>query len=143
MDLKRAYLPGVVLLLAIVMVAPLASATTWVNSGGVSGELKSPGWVDASKIESTINNRVWTNNGGLNGILMAPYSGNMPIDGIVWLLIIFLVPMVLGLFLGKIAAIIGYVVVAIALTIFTPGFLWGTLVIIMMAGLIIYRGSNE
>ena len=118
-----------------------ASASEWKNAQVVTGTLDNPTWETAQTVNATITNKVWVNATQTHGEIWGYDEASSPIMGIVWLVIGLLVPMILGIFLGRMGYMIGAIVVIIGLSVVDPGWWWVSLLVIIQSGVMIMRGG--
>lgn len=139
---KTRYAIATLAVLAMVVLASnVASAATWKDAQVVTGTLDNPSWETAQTVNAKISNKVWVNATQTHGEIWGYDEASSPIMGIVWLVIGLLVPMILGIFLGRMGYMIGAIVVTIGLSVVDPGWWWVSLLVIIQSGVMIMRGG--
>lgn len=141
MPKTRYAIAALAVLAMVVLASNVASAATWKDAQVVTGTLDNPSWETAQTVNAKISNKVWVNATQTHGEIWGYDEASSPIMGIVWLVIGLLVPMILGIFLGRMGYMIGAIVVIIGLSVVDPGWWWVSLLVIIQSGVMIMRGG--
>lgn len=120
-----------------------ASASEWKDAQVVTGTLDNPSWETAQTVNATISNKVWVNATVTHGEIWGYDEASSPIMGIVWLVIGLVVPLLLGIFLGKMGYVIGAVVAILALSVADSGWLWVALLVMLQGGVMMLKGGLQ
>lgn len=141
MPKTRYAIPTLALLGMIVLASNVASAAHWDDAQVVRGTLDNPSWETAQTVNATITNKVWVNATQVHGGVWGYDVASSPIVGIIWLVVGMIVPMILGIFLGRMGYMIGAVMVMLGLSIMDTGWWWVSLLVIIQSGVMIMRGG--
>ena len=141
MPKTRYAIAALAVLAMVVLASNVASAATWKDAQVVTGTLDNPTWETAQTVNAKISNKVWANATQAHGEIWGYDEASSPIMGMVWLVIGLVVPMILGIFLGRMGYMIGAIVVIIGLSVVDPGWWWVSLLVIIQSGVMIMRGG--
>jgi len=141
MPKTRYAIAALAVLAMVVLASNVASAATWEDAQVVTGTLDNPTWETAQTVNAKISNKVWANATQAQGHIWGYDAASSPILGIIWLVVGLLVPMILGIYLGRMGYMIGAIVVIIGLSVVDPGWWWVSLLVIIQSGVMIMRGG--